>query len=68
MTDEKKVLTEREVESEYGLSRPWLRKHRARRDGPPFLKLSRMVRYSRADVESWLGEHAIGTRDPKDRR
>ena len=61
MVGEKHILDETEVEREYGLKEPWQRKHRRLRDGPPFLRINRMIRYRREDVEKWLYEHFVET-------
>jgi predicted DNA-binding transcriptional regulator AlpA len=37
-------------------------KWRAKADGPPFIKVGRLVRYRRADVEAWLTSRTIGRR------
>jgi len=37
-----------------GMNPNWPATARLRGDGPPFLKLGRMVRYRRGDVEQWL--------------
>ena len=36
-----------------GLSQSWLAKLRLTGDGPPYMKVGRQVRYSRADLMSW---------------
>ncbi len=48
------LLTEREVEAGYGLKGPWLRRCRRERRGIPFLRVGRMVRYRKEDVERFL--------------
>ena len=53
------VLTEREVSQDYRLSVPWLRKARRERRGPRFLRIVRMIRYRRRDVEIFLAQHAV---------
>jgi len=35
-------------------------KWRARAEGPPFIKVGRLVRYRRADVEAWLVSRTVG--------
>ena len=50
------ILRESEVEGRYGLTRAWLRRARRERRGPPFLKIGRMVRYRRQDIENFLAE------------
>ena len=57
------LLTERNVTADYPLSIPWLRRSRQRRTGPAFLKLGRMVRYRRADIEAYLDGQVVHTRD-----
>lgn len=54
-----KFLDEREVHREYNLSVPWLRKRRRTGDGPSYLKIGRMVRYCREDLEAYLAAHRV---------
>ncbi len=50
-----RLLTEKEVEAEYGINHRTLQAWRVRRsDGIPFLHLGRAVRYRAKDVEAWL--------------
>lgn len=42
-----------------GISESTLEKWRVTGHGPPFLKLGRLVRYSRSDLEAWKAEHRI---------
>jgi len=55
-TRQEAYLTERAVAELLGLSAGLLRKWRLFRTGPPYLKLGRLVRYSRADVLVWIKE------------
>ena len=48
------LLREQVVWNEYRLTVPWLRKKRREGDGPPFLKIGRLVRYRRQHIEEWL--------------
>jgi len=57
------VLNEREVWEEYGFTIPFLRRARRERRGPRFLKVGKMVRYRRADVEAYLSAHVVETSD-----
>jgi len=57
------ILNERQVQETYGLGIPYLRRARGERRGPRFLKLGKLVRYRRADIEAYLAAHAIETRD-----
>ena len=52
-------LTDRGIEVEYGLSVPWLRKRRRLRLPPRFLKIGRMIRYRREDIESFLDDLVV---------
>lgn len=65
MEGQKLLPDESDLEREYGLSRPWLRKRRRLNDGSPFLRLNRMIKYSRSAVESWLTQHVV---DPQEWR
>ncbi len=56
------VLTERQVSDLYGFTVPFLRSARAQRRGPRYLKIGKMVRYRRLDVEAFLAAHAVETR------
>jgi len=56
------VMTERQVSEMFGFSVPYLRRARRERRGPRFLKLGKLVRYRRADVEAYLNAHAVETR------
>ena len=47
-------LTSRELAAYLNRHRNWPAEARMRGDGPPFLKLGRMVLYRRADIEQWL--------------
>ena len=57
------VLNERQVQEIYGFSVPYLRRARRERRGPRFLKVGKLVRYRRADIEAYLSAHAIETAD-----
>jgi len=58
------VLNERQVEEIYGFTIPYLRRARRERRGPRlprFLKLGKLVRYRRSDIESFLSANAVET-------
>jgi predicted DNA-binding transcriptional regulator AlpA len=59
----REVLNEREVYEEYGLTVPYLRRARRERRGPKFMKVGKLVRYRRSDLEAYLNAHTIETRD-----
>ena len=56
-----KLLNEKQVDEEYGLTVAWLRRHRLPRTGPPYLKLGGLVRYRREAIEAYLAENTIAT-------
>jgi predicted DNA-binding transcriptional regulator AlpA len=59
------VLNERQVSEFYGLTIPFLRYARAERRGPKYLKIGKMVRYRRVDVEAYLTAHEVSTAEAK---
>jgi predicted DNA-binding transcriptional regulator AlpA len=52
------LLDDHELESITGRARSTWQKARLTGDGPPFIRLGRLVRYRRSDVEKWLAAHA----------
>jgi predicted site-specific integrase-resolvase len=54
-----KVLTEKEAANHLGLAVQTLRNWRHQRKGPPYLKISRAVRYNSDDLEKYLRQHRI---------
>ena len=55
------VMTERQVSETYGLTVPYLRRARRERRGPRFLKVGKLVRYRRTDIEAYLTSHTVET-------
>jgi predicted DNA-binding transcriptional regulator AlpA len=55
------ILNERQVQEVFGFSVPYLRRARRERRGPRFLKVGKLVRYRRADIESFLTAHVVET-------
>jgi predicted DNA-binding transcriptional regulator AlpA len=53
----KAVMTEEELSREWDLSTSTLRQWRASGQGPAYVKMGRLVRYLRADVEVWIDAH-----------
>ncbi|NLV29652.1 MAG: helix-turn-helix domain-containing protein [Acidobacteria bacterium] len=52
-------LTETEASIYIGMSRPWMRLARMKRQGPSFLKIGRAIRYDVADLDQWLDSHRV---------
>jgi predicted DNA-binding transcriptional regulator AlpA len=59
-----RLLTRTDVESEYGIGKRYLEVAAMRREGPPFIKIGRSVRYRRSDIESWISSRRVRTEDP----
>jgi len=57
------ILNERQVQEFYGFSIPYLRRARRERRGPRFLKVGKLVRYRKSDIEAYLAAHAVETTD-----
>ena len=51
--DDRRLFKPIEAAHFLGLSQSWLAKLRLTGDGPPYMKVGRQVRYSRADLMSW---------------
>ena len=52
------LLTDFDLERVTGRARSSWQKARLTGDGPPFIRLGRLVRYRQSDVEGWLSAHA----------
>lgn len=48
------LLTETEQAKRWGIAPKTLANQRCRGDGPPFIKLGRLVRYDPAQTDAWL--------------
>jgi predicted DNA-binding transcriptional regulator AlpA len=55
------LLSDREVSALIGRARPTLQKDRLRGDGIPFVRIGRLVRYRRSDVERWFANQRAFT-------
>ena len=59
------LLSENEISQIFGRSIPTLQKDRLRGNGPPFIKIGRLVRYSPSAVQAWLDDQVRrSTADP----
>ena len=59
---EARFIDEKQLCAELAISSVTATKWRASAAGPPFIKVGRLVRYRRADVEAWLRSRTIGQR------
>jgi predicted DNA-binding transcriptional regulator AlpA len=50
------LLSENEISQIFGRSIPTLQKDRLRGNGPPFIEIGRLVRYSPSAVQAWLDD------------
>jgi predicted DNA-binding transcriptional regulator AlpA len=64
---EDRLLTEREVASHLGVSLAACRRWRVERRGPPFTKVSTLVRYSSRELEAWIAAQPKGGQPLKGR-
>lgn len=53
-------IDERQLCAELGISSVTATKWRARAEGPPFIKIGRLVRYRRSDIDAWLVSRTVG--------
>jgi predicted DNA-binding transcriptional regulator AlpA len=51
------LLDDRDLERITGRARSTWQKSRLTGDGPPFIRLGRLVRYRASEVEAWLKAH-----------
>lgn len=63
MAVQAKYMSPKEVAEEYGLNENTLRCYRSEGRGPRYLKVGKLVKYRRADVESWLDAQVVETAD-----
>lgn len=54
------LIDEKRLCADLGISSVTATKWRAKAAGPPFIKVGRLVRYRRADVEAWLVSRTVG--------
>jgi predicted DNA-binding transcriptional regulator AlpA len=54
------LIDEKQLCAELGISSVTATKWRARAEGPRFIKVGRLIRYRRSDVEAWLISRTIG--------
>lgn len=51
-----RLLDRSEVEARFGISKRFLELAAVRGDGPPMVKVGRLVRYQIEDVRTWIAE------------
>lgn len=55
----KKLLSRDEVEAHYGISKRFLELAVLRGDGPPRVKIGRLVRYCATDIDAWITQQRV---------
>ena len=53
------LLSEKEMQLVYGFCAKTLQNHRCQRTGMPYIKIGRMVRYRKKDVDQYLQQHMV---------
>ncbi len=59
-TYENRLLNRSEVEQYFGVSKRYLEICVARGDGPPIVRIGRLVRYRQQDLQSWIEANTTG--------
>jgi predicted DNA-binding transcriptional regulator AlpA len=62
--DESQLIDEKRLCADLGISSVTATKWRAKAEGPPFIKVGRLVRYRRSDVHAWLASRTVGRCTP----
>lgn len=57
------VLREADAATYLGMSRAWLRQGRMRMRGPAYVRSGRSIRYLTRDLDAWLAQHRVDTRE-----
>lgn len=59
----RELMDEAALSAFVGVTMKTLQKWRWQRTGPAFVKMGRLIRYRRADVDAWLESRLVATRD-----
>lgn len=57
---ETRLLNRVEVEEQYGIPKRYLEIAAMRGDGPPIVRLGRLVRYRTCDIQNWIEKRVEG--------
>ena len=58
-SDDERLLTRDEVADRFGLSKRFLETAARRGDGPPFVRIGRLVRYEPGAVRAWIATRRV---------
>ena len=61
------LLTRKEVEAHFGLTKRYLEIAAVKGGGPPFIKIGRSVRYRASDIREWIKTHRVASTSEHDR-
>lgn len=61
--DCREVMDEFALADFLGLTVATLRKWRWLRSGPKFVKVGRLIRYRKTDIDAWLDQQTVATRE-----
>jgi len=65
-TNDKRLISTEEVATLLGHSPRTLEALRFRREGPPYVKLGRAVRYDLSELEAWIASNRVEPTEPSD--
>lgn len=54
-----KLMTRSDVQETFGISKRFLEMAAFRGDGPPYVKIGRLVRYRPDDLQAWIDDQRI---------
>ena len=54
-----RLITRSEVEAQFGVSKRYLETCVYKGEGPPMVKIGRMVRYRPSDIRAWIEQHTF---------
>lgn len=64
LQQDERLLSREEVEERFGISKRYLEIAVCRHDGPPYIKIGRLVRYRVADIRAWISANRVENRGP----
>ena len=54
------LLTEQEVEDDYGINKRTLQRERTFKTGIPYVKIGKRVRYKRSTIDQYIQDNTVG--------
>ena len=59
-SSDERLLTQTEVEAQFGIPKRFLEVAAMKREGPPIVRLGRAVRYRQSDLREWISAQVEG--------